>query len=293
MPEPRLRPAAGPRRTPLRPSETSTPGPGGVVDAARYPPGMSDAAGPVDIPEYPDTELVAGEELAREPAFWLVHLLVTMGDISADADEYDVTSEVFEAMLDRLSDAEQPWPVFRVPFGGGHMAFAVYANFEDENSVEFAVRHPTWGRLGHLGQCGPEPAGPGLSWAELTAIAASVPENASDTEGLVDPAQRLLLLLPMLGDAATPEDAWGVVARALSRCGTPMDVAARFARELLGTDPNDRLVEPTWSLAEDNPVPLCSSPYSPRQVPIALGITLDQAQALADALRGDSQPAQF
>lgn len=273
---------------------------GGTVERRRKPPAgvsirpdtlpaMRDIAKTVDIPEYLDTELVAGEQLAREPAFWLAHLLVTMGDLSADADEYDVHPAAFEAMLQRLSDAEQPWPVFRVPFGGGHMAFAAYANFEDENTVEFAVRHPAWGRLGHLGQCGPESAGPGLSWAELTAIAASVPENASDTEGLVDPAQRLLLLLPMLGDAATPEEAWGVVARALSRCGIPKDVAPRFARELLGTDADDWLVEPSWTVAEGNPVPVCSSRYSPRQVPIALGITLNQAQALADALRGDGR----
>jgi hypothetical protein len=250
---------------------------------------MSDTAQSVDIPEYLDTELVAGEELAGEPAFWLAHLLMTMGDLSAEADEYGVTEAAFEAMLERLSDAEQAWPVFRVPFSGGHTALAVYANYEDENSVEFAVRHPTWGRLGHLGQCGPESAGPGLSWAELTAIAASVPEGAEDPGGLVDPAQRLLLLLPMLGDAATPTEASVVVARALSHCGIPGDVAPRFARELLGADAGDLPAEPSWTVIGDNPVPVCSSRYSPRQVPIALGITLDQAQALADALRGDGQ----
>lgn len=55
-------------------------------------------------------------------------------------------------MLGQLSDAEQPWPVLRVPFAGGHTALAVYANYDDENSIEFTVRHPAWGRLGHLGQ---------------------------------------------------------------------------------------------------------------------------------------------
>ncbi|MCX4745665.1 hypothetical protein OG455_09040 [Kitasatospora sp. NBC_01287] len=263
---------------------------------------MSETGGTVDIPEYLDTELAAGEELAREPAFWLAHLLVTMGDPSAEADEYDIPPAVFEAMVERLSDAERPWPVFRVPFGGGHTAFAVYANFEDENTVEFAVRHPAWGRLGHLGQCGPEWAGPGLSWAELTTIAASVPPDVLDApdapdvpdapnrEGLVDPAQRLLLLLPMLGDDATPEEAWGVVARALVRCGIAAEVAPRFARELLGTDADDRIAEPSWTVSEAGPVPVCSSRHSPRQVPLALGIALDQAQSLADALRGGGRP---
>ncbi|MEV6107341.1 hypothetical protein AB0M28_21920 [Streptomyces sp. NPDC051940] len=248
---------------------------------------MSDAAQIVVIPEYVDCELVGGERLAREPAFWLAHLLVTMGDLSADAQDYGVAPFAYEAMLERLGDAGQPWPVLRVPFGGGHTVLAVYANFEDANTVEFIVRHPSWGRLGYLGQCGPEPAGPGLSWAELTAVAASVPQGASDTAGLVDQAQRLLLLLPMLGDAATPKEAWAVVARALVRCGIRDDVAPRFARELLGTDAVDRLVEPSWTLAEGNPVPVCSLGHSPRRVPIALGITLEQARALAEALRGD------
>ncbi|MER7582299.1 hypothetical protein [Kitasatospora sp. NPDC097691] len=250
---------------------------------------MSDIAESVDIPEYADAELVAGEGLASEPAFWLVHLLVTMGDLSADPDEYGVTAAAFEAMLDRLSDAEQPWPVLRVPFAGGHTAFAVYANDEDENTIEFAVRHPAWGRLGHLGQCGPESAGPGLSWAELTAVAASVPESGSDIEGLADPAQRLLLLLPMLGDEATPQEAWLVVAQALVRCGIPDDAASRFARELVWSDADDQQAGPSWTVAGDNPVAVCSARYSPRQVPIALGITREQAQALADALRGDGR----
>ncbi|WP_062982560.1 hypothetical protein [Nocardia anaemiae] len=248
---------------------------------------MSDITKSVDVPEYADAELVEGEKLAREPAFWITHLLVTMGDLSADTDEYGVAASAFELMLERLSDAGQPWPVFRVAFGGGHTVFAIYANFEDTNTVEFVVRHPTWDRLGHLGQCGPESAGPGLSWTELTAIAASVPANASDAKGLVDPAQRLLLLLPMLGDAATPDDVWKLVAHALVRCGTPADVAPRFARELLGTDTGDGHAEPSWMVAGNNPVPICSSRYSPRQIPIALGITPNQAQALAEALRGD------
>jgi len=35
-----------------------------------------------------------------------------------------------------------------------------------------------------------------------------------------------------------------------------------------------------------NPIAVCSSRYSPRQLPLALGITAPQSQALADALTG-------
>ncbi|MQY22132.1 hypothetical protein [Nocardia macrotermitis] len=249
---------------------------------------MSETARVVDVPEYLDAELVAGEEFADGPAFWLAHLLITMGDLDADPEAYGVTESVFETVMERLGDAGLPWLTFRVPFGGGHTALAIYVNFEDESTVEFVVHQPDWGRLGHLGQCGPSSAGPGLSWQELTAIAAAVPQGVSDAEGLLDPAQRLLLLLPMLGDAATPDDAVDVVAQALVRCGMIDDVAARFARELLETDADDRPVAPSWIVAEDNPVPICTSRYSPRQVPIALGISRTQAQALADALRGET-----
>jgi hypothetical protein len=61
------------------------------------------------------------------------------------------------------------------------------------------------------------------------------------------------------------------------------DVAPRFAAELIGSDMSGK---PSWSAGPDNPVPVCSWHNSPRQVPIALGISPDQAQALADALRG-------
>ncbi|MFF4364630.1 hypothetical protein [Streptomyces sp. NPDC001594] len=37
---------------------------------------------------------------------WLAHLLVTMGDLSADAEEDGAAQSAYEAMLDRLSAAE-------------------------------------------------------------------------------------------------------------------------------------------------------------------------------------------
>ncbi|MFF3563561.1 hypothetical protein ACFYXS_26265 [Streptomyces sp. NPDC002574] len=234
----------------------------------------------VRIPAYyEDRELVAGEDLARQPAFWLAHLRLTIGDPCEDAARYGVDESAYEQIVERLSDHEQPWPVLRMPFAGGHTAYVVYANFEDEGNVEFFVGHPGWGRLGFLGQYGVDQAGPGLSWAELTALAAAAPEGG---EGLSDPAQRLLLLLPMLGDADVPADAVDIVERALTRCGFSADVAGALAAAL----DEPRVSEEKWLVGEDSPVPVCSSPHSPRRIPLALGITPDQARALADALRG-------
>ncbi|WP_051782323.1 MULTISPECIES: hypothetical protein [unclassified Streptomyces] len=236
----------------------------------------------VHIPEYlQDCELVASEDLARDPAFWLAHILLTMGDPGEPSEPYGVDASAYDAMVDRLGDPEQPWPVLRVRIDGGHTVHAVYANWEDESNVDFFIRHPKWGRLGHLGQCGADEAGPGLSWRELLALATSTQDGS---EGLTDPSARLLLLLPMLGDADMPGEARDTVARALSHCGIRAEAADDLAGLLLGDrDPADG---PRWTPTGDNPIAVCSSPYSPRRIPLALGITPDQAQALATALDG-------
>lgn len=236
----------------------------------------------VHIPEYLEgCELVAGEDLAREPAFWLAHLMLTVGDPSEDPERYGVDASVYEEMTEHLSNPEAPWPALRVPFKGGHTAYAVYANFDDANNVDFFVRHHEWGRVGYLGQCGADEAGPGLSWTELATLA----EAAQDSgEGLTDSSQRLLLLLPMLGDAEMPSEAIHIVAQALTHCGIRPDAADELATVLAGDQEADS--EPRWTVTADSPIAVCSSPHSPRHIPLALGITPTQAQALADALNG-------
>lgn len=239
-------------------------------------------AQPLRLPEYPNDDLVPGDDLALDPAFWLAHLLLTMGDPDDAPEDYGVTAAAYDSMVERLSDAGRPWPVFQIPFGGGHTILVIYASYLDENNVEFVVRHSDWGRLGYLGNIGPSCSGPGLSWQELTTIAAYSPDG--DTEpGLSDPAQRLLLLLPMLGDAATPREVTEVVTRALIRCGIAEGAAPGFADKLVGPDEEQ---QDTWSVGPDNPIPVCSSRSSARQIPIALGITAEAAGALAAALTG-------
>lgn len=97
----------------------------------------------VDVPEYLDgCELTAAEDLAREPAFWLAHPLLTKGDPGERPEEHGVDASAYEAMVDRLSDCELPWPVLRIGIGGGHTVLVVYANDEEADNVDFFVRHP-------------------------------------------------------------------------------------------------------------------------------------------------------
>ncbi|MGW3044830.1 hypothetical protein ACWC9T_33405 [Kitasatospora sp. NPDC001159] len=237
----------------------------------------------VHIPEYEDEELRAGEQLACEPAFWLAHLLLTLGHGDEEPAAYGVPAEAYDAMVERLGDAEAPGLLVRVPFGRGHTACVAYQNFEDESIIDFFVHHPDWGRLGFLGQYGPHGSGPGLCWPELTALAQSV--GVHDPEGLGDPARRLLLLLPALGDADTPPEAQRTVAEALVAVGLRADAAGELAARLV--DEPELEHQPRWSVTADSPIPVCSSDYSPRQIPLALGITEEQARVLAEALTGD------
>jgi hypothetical protein len=75
-----------------------------------------------------------------------------------------------------------------------------------------------------------------------------------------------------------------MVAQALIRCGIRSDSADELATILVGDQEADS--EPLWTVTTDSPIAVCSSPYSPRHIPLALGITPSQAQALADALNG-------
>ncbi|MCX5181013.1 hypothetical protein [Streptomyces virginiae] len=61
----------------------------------------------VDVPEYAqDRELVASEDLARDPAFWLAHLMLTIGDPGEPTEPYGVDAPAYDEMVDRLGDPE-------------------------------------------------------------------------------------------------------------------------------------------------------------------------------------------
>ncbi|MEY2228294.1 MULTISPECIES: hypothetical protein [Streptomyces] len=86
----------------------------------------------------------------------------------------------------------------------------------------------------------------------------------------------------MLGDADLPAEAPDTVARAPAHCGIRADAAGELAATLLGAP--DPAGGPRWAATDAHPIPVCSAPYSPRRVPLVLGITPDQARALATAL---------
>ncbi|MER6979794.1 hypothetical protein [Streptomyces carpinensis] len=240
---------------------------------------------------FEDAPLVAGQELLALPGFWAAYLMWL-----SQTEEYDPVPEWFgvdgadaDAAWDALSD-ENRWPVFQIPFAGGHTAVVLGYNLPDDPGTEYFITHPEWERHGHLATVGGHHAGPGLSWRELTHIARTPDHNAP---GVHAEHARLLLLLPTLGDQDMPEEAADVVGDALARAGVPAALASGLAEALLADHP---LWEPAeWTLPAASPLsgsqePFpgilhCDEPMSPRcGVRLAQGITREQSDRLAHAL---------
>ncbi|MFF0291365.1 hypothetical protein [Streptomyces sp. NPDC005262] len=143
------------------------------------------------------------------PGFWAAYLMWL-----SQTEDYDPVPGWFgvdgadaDAACDALSD-EDRWPVFRIPFAGGHTALVLGRNVPDDPETEYFITHPEWERHGHLATVGGHQAGPGLAWRELHHIARTPNLNSA---GVHAEHARLLLLLSTLGDHDLPQDAAAVL----------------------------------------------------------------------------------
>ncbi|MFH9552758.1 hypothetical protein [Streptomyces sp. NPDC017435] len=241
------------------------------------------------IQGFENAPLVAGEELLELPGFWAAYLMWL-----SETQEYDPVPEWFGVDGADAAEAwqalshEDRWPVFRIPFAGGHTALVLGCNLRDDPGTEYLITHPEWGRHGHLATLGGHQAGPGLSWRELTHIARTPDLDAS---GVQAEYVRLLLLLPALGDRDLPQDAEKTLSDALAHAGLPDTLG--LAQALLADHP---LWEPAeWTLSAASPLSgsqepfpgilQCDEPMSPRcGTRLAQGITREQSDLLAHAL---------
>ncbi|MEU5275132.1 hypothetical protein AB0G87_01790 [Streptomyces asoensis] len=238
---------------------------------------------------FENAPLAVGERLLELPGFWAAHLMWL-----SETREYDSVPEWFGVdgadvaeAWEALSD-EDRWPVFRIPFAGGHTAVILGCNLRDDPGTEYLITHADWGRHGRLATLGGHQAGPGLSWRELTHIARTPDLNAPGVHAV---HVRLLLLLPALGDQDVPDDAPEVLSDALAQADLPDPRG--LAEALLEGHP---LWEPAeWTFATASPLSgsqkpfpgilQCDGPISPRSgTHLAQGITREQSERLARAL---------
>ncbi|WP_052069568.1 hypothetical protein [Streptacidiphilus albus] len=177
--------------------------------------------------------LVPGEALLGRAEIWSNHLLgmcwSSSGATRPMPEWFGDDGADTEAMSETLMD-DQAWPVFRVPFDGGHAAIVVYRNLLGDCGIDYLLTHPDWNCAQVLASCDGSWSGPGLTWKNLVRITAS-PDLT--TNGAHDPAERLLLLLPALCQAELPADAQTRVEAALETVGAPNSSIQIMARALL------------------------------------------------------------
>lgn len=149
---------------------------------------------PAEIPGYPDGPYSHQPGLLDQPLFILGHLYGCVHSEEAEealfGADYEASAEFHRALREAAE-----WPTFALPLPGEHWLYVVYRTFEDDPGVDYLVYHQDWDSAETIASDEGHFRGPGLSWAELEAVALNgVPGGSTD-----DQHARLLLMLPCAG----------------------------------------------------------------------------------------------
>ncbi|MEU3740500.1 MULTISPECIES: hypothetical protein [unclassified Streptomyces] len=213
-----------------------------------------------------------------EPGFWAAHLADLSEGFPAEA--FGVDAADAGAALERLHD-RSAWPVFTVPLPGGFAILVHYNSGEEFTTTDYFLTHQDWSDSRALVLAGDDQdrVGPGLCWPELAGLL-TAPVGAA---GVTDPHARLLLLLPVLGDAGAPPEAVDAVVEALVGQGAPPGCEP-LARRLLEGHP--MWGAETWTYDVDERSWICDGAHSPRQVPLGEHLPRVQRVGLDAVLTG-------
>lgn len=213
----------------------------------------------------PGHSIVPAEHLLDLPGFWPAYFGPVWREFADEPEAFGADAADVDAAAEALYEATETWPAFRIPLHGGRRLWVVQRNFPDEAGTDYLLTHPDRPRETLLAAIDGHHTGPGLSWPDLVSVADSVPPDA---DGVRDPDQRLLLLLPAFGDADVPDDE-GVqrISRALITFGVSEEAAYDMA---------DRFLEhplwpaPTWPGRGNSPLGGGSGSGRPAPVPLGL-----------------------
>lgn len=225
-------------------------------------PGYLDGCEP---PVDPSTLLDATSWL-DDPACWPA-LLYAVGGARHAVEAFDVDHADLDAMLDKLGRPDQ-WPVFTLTVGDGNRIHLVWRNFVDDAGWDYVLALPHADTAIRLAALEGHFTGPAWPWPELVDLADQPdPQHSS--------GQRLLLLLPAVGDHDIPARATDIVVTALTEIGARRHQAA-VARELL-TASGRFWGSVAWGQLDG--VPICHGAHSLRGAS-----HLDQLHTITQAL---------
>jgi hypothetical protein len=154
--------------------------------------------------------------------------------------------------LDQAIRESGRWPVLRIESENGDVAVVCWHGVDFEGGSDYLVLPTGSGRALRVASAEGHGEGPGLSWPEVNQLARR--------GRLGTPAQRLMLLLPALGDADVPETAIEMVAQAVLEISDRADDAA------MATEMARQLVDPDARWTRHGDALICDDEYSPRSL---------------------------
>ena len=198
----------------------------------------------------------------EDATFWPAHLLAAAGARDAPA-SFDVDLADVDAMLDELQRMDR-WPAFGVSVGDQNNIYLIWRNFDEDIGIDYVLAGEGFESSVVVAALEGHFVGPAWSWRELLDLAEQ-PDTRRST------AERLLILLPALGDADLPAAALDVVADAITAVGGSRN-QIEIARQLLSAS-SRFWGAPLW-LRRDG-VSVCLGRHSLRgdpRIAVALGL---------------------
>ena len=206
--------------------------------------------------------------LPDDDLFWPAFLL-TVGGSRAAATAFDVDPADVEEYTEELHHPDR-WPLLTMQLARGHRLHLLFRNFDGDSGWDYLLQPAGSDSVITLAALEGSFQGPGLSWPELLVVAAQCDPTRTQ-------AERLLLLLPAVGDADLPHNAEELVADAFTEIGGRPEYRHEVASELL-TASRRFWGSPAWVEYEERFV--CPGAHSPRN----MGAPLDRHALIAEAL---------
>lgn len=186
------------------------------------------------------------------PACWPA-LLYLVGSPTAP-EAFDIDLADVDVMLQQM---ERPdlWPAFSAQLSHGYQMNLLLRNYPDDWGLDYLLTHLDSDHVVVAASLEGCFRGPALSWQELVDVA-QLPDPR------LDPAERLLMLLPAMTDISMPTDAAATVAGAVTEVGGHRH-AEEVANELLSI--NSHYWGPAeW--ADSNGMLVCLGNHSMRRI---------------------------
>jgi hypothetical protein len=175
-------------------------------------------------PSVDDSVLTDASSWVANDLFWPAFLFSVGGSETAAvafaADPADV-----EAYVEELHHPDS-WPFIVLPLASGHRLYVVFRNFEGDAGWDYLLQPAGTDTVVTLAALEGHFRGPAYSWRDLVLV-------ANQRDSTRSAAERLLLLLPAMGDADLPVAAEQSIAAAFVAVGGHPRYQREVSRELL------------------------------------------------------------